>query len=1208
METESLRPTTPLPRSGLEKFLDSFLHESSIKWMLVSGAAIIAASSLMLVTRQWSSWPVTLKYLTILSYTAATYGIAEYCGRKLQLQATAQVLRLLTLLLIPIGFLSLSWLTADTDSLRVSNSALTIALLIPATAFMFFACDRIFKHWLQGRQSTFIVAYMLLCLAGALPTINQTWLAVLFSCGFWLVMTLGVVKVNRHIFWLTEEHRWPRIFGFIPVALLGTLMVVLLATKTIGAIELQWLGLGVAMLAATILMTTRTIAAVYRQRTGDLVRPLPWTIIAPLFTGLVLTVAGVLLAFQGFHFIGESTRAVVPTAIVAAGLFLATAKDTRHRGFVWASLFLIAIAYQSTPTLCSELIQTLKATAATKLHEDRLPFAFYGITYLPLLLSFAGASRLLNDRKRFEFSVPLHQFVTAVSILLIAVSLLNVKAACLVSAISFVTFIVYGVLFGERVYILPAIAALLIATATSVAFATTTQLVDCDLSWTLVALATLGLALSATDLFDRLSWLIPHPHQGSPTLMIDSSGNPIACFRMAGQAVTVVVGLGWLAFKLIASVTAGAVAFQMIDWIVLTTVTASLLLWTLRSRSYGCGHLMWVLLAASGWLWMAEIQLPFITIIASVTVLTGVISIASYFVMKIANIDLSIKRFVCPTRSIALLLPLADLALAHFVVLTSLCYLPTLLLATVMLNVASLPISWPIVFGLVGVSAFLFRGPLATSSVVLVSPLVAGVAVGCLVPNLFTHGNLPLIYSVTSVALTVLIRNRVRADRGILITLCSLWLSALVMLGFAYLSPITVASSLISLSAIYSLVRGQLNGRQLTGIAILASTQVILAMSLAVGFNGFTAQLPLTMYFSPACAWMLASIVVATIAFEQSWKALDAEMTQRWSMALRAVGLVIFCVCLASNGFARGERMLIISSLVVTAMNEWRVAVRRQQEIHVWTGLAVVGLLVAWFNTHHYIAIPHGLIRAALVAAAPVALWLATRWTNHPRFNVLVRGLRLSGLTIPFIVASWSVLELHPQAIETLTIFASAMVLFVYGRTHQLKWPVVSAAVMMNVGFGSLWAALSLTDPLFYLVPVGLTIIGLVELLRTEIPAKSHDPLRYIGALAILVSPCVEILGGSWLHLLSLMVLSVLVVLLAIGLRLRALIHTGAAFLFMDLVAMVIRSTIDHPGMLWGTGLIIGAAVIAIAAICENHREQLLSRIRVLSAELQTWN
>ena len=53
---------------------------------------------------------------------------------------------------------------------------------------------------------------------------------------------------------------------------------------------------------------------------------------------------------------------------------------------------------------------------------------------------------------------------------------------------------------------------------------------------------------------------------------------------------------------------------------------------------------------------------------------------------------------------------------------------------------------------------------------------------------------------------------------------------------------------------------------------------------------------------------------------------------------------------------------------------------------------------------------------------------------------------------------------------------------------------------------------------------------------------------------------------------------------------------------------MVVRSSIDNPSLLWISGLGIGAAVIVLAAVCERHREQVLGRIRLLSAELATWN
>src|SRR5690606_2299494 len=98
--------------SFLERFVSSFFHQNNIRWMLPTGAAIVFASSLMLVTNQWSTWPVAIKYVTIVAYTCATYIFGELARRRLGLQATASVMQVLTLLLLPIPFLSLHWLGA----------------------------------------------------------------------------------------------------------------------------------------------------------------------------------------------------------------------------------------------------------------------------------------------------------------------------------------------------------------------------------------------------------------------------------------------------------------------------------------------------------------------------------------------------------------------------------------------------------------------------------------------------------------------------------------------------------------------------------------------------------------------------------------------------------------------------------------------------------------------------------------------------------------------------------------------------------------------------------------------------------------------------------------------------------------------------------------------------------------------------------------
>jgi hypothetical protein len=65
--------------------------------------------------------------------------------------------------------------------------------------------------------------------------------------------------------------------------------------------------------------------------------------------------------------------------------------------------------------------------------------------------------------------------------------------------------------------------------------------------------------------------------------------------------------------------------------------------------------------------------------------------------------------------------------------------------------------------------------------------------------------------------------------------------------------------------------------------------------------------------------------------------------------------------------------------------------------------------------------------------------------------------------------------------------------------------------------------------------------------------------------------------------------------------------YTGIAFLLADLLTMLVRSAIDHPNMLWVSGLGFGLLVIAIGAVCEVYRERLLSKMRTLSSELASW-
>jgi hypothetical protein len=248
------------------------------------------------------------------------------------------------------------------------------------------------------------------------------------------------------------------------------------------------------------------------------------------------------------------------------------------------------------------------------------------------------------------------------------------------------------------------------------------------------------------------------------------------------------------------------------------------------------------------------------------------------------------------------------------------------------------------------------------------------------------------------------------------------------------------------------------------------------------------------------------------------------------------------------------------------------------------------------------------------VLGAGFALWGAGHATqrNTP-LAVLSRPFDQTGFLLPLAAVllaagrHLSGLSSTLLGLNSLALFAAAAFYFWLGIEQHRRRLVVLAAVILNGSLALLWRELSWTDPQLFLIPVGLSVVGLVELLQKEISPAMHNPLRYAGALVILVSPTFHIMTGSWLHLFTLMAASVGVTLMSIGLRARALMYTGIAFLVADLLAMLVRGSIDRPNLLWIAGIGLGTAVVVLAALCENRREVLMQRLRILTAELESW-
>jgi hypothetical protein len=131
MASPSSPPSSPSPQppraerqppSLASRVLQSFVAEISVIWLLFLGVFMVIVSSGVLAATQWRNFPPSGQYTILLAYTLAFWGASLWTSRQPQLQLTARMLTIATLLLIPVNF----WMM---DGLGVGQSTLGLGLM-----------------------------------------------------------------------------------------------------------------------------------------------------------------------------------------------------------------------------------------------------------------------------------------------------------------------------------------------------------------------------------------------------------------------------------------------------------------------------------------------------------------------------------------------------------------------------------------------------------------------------------------------------------------------------------------------------------------------------------------------------------------------------------------------------------------------------------------------------------------------------------------------------------------------------------------------------------------------------------------------------------------------------------------------------------------------------------------------------------------------
>src|SRR5262249_35794990 len=135
-----------------------------------------------------------------------------------------------------------------------------------------------------------------------------------------------------------------------------------------------------------------------------------------------------------------------------------------------------------------------------------------------------------------------------------------------------------------------------------------------------------------------------------------------------------------------------------------------------------------------------------------------------------------------------------------------------------------------------------------------------------------------------------------------------------------------------------------------------------------------------------------------------------------------------------------------------------------------------------------------------------------------------------------------------------------------------------------------------------------LSVLVLLHLHREEVPSHVLNSPRLAAMSVLYACATYDVFQQESLAVFVTMVmLSLIGIFIGIALRIRAFLYSGTAFLVLNLLGQLLIHMPEHKLGRAIILLVLGATLTGISVWFSWQREQILRRIRIFRADLETW-